>query len=229
VYICPNLQSFVTESDLEGINETVLSDSESKEMVAELVEDIVDTVQQLYDLGPSLEWELTSPKTNDNSSSERPKGGEYDLEEGVVHYLHLTQDKFSGISNPLAFRLAEANWVRFLRLENARATASAKRATLASHKISQKSHADSGYYTGSKSGTIQHHEENARPKNIVTDLDDKGTEYGSFVSSMDRFGACGRLRFPAPPVEQFGLDRGQFDCTVCGSTVGPFRNKQGWR
>ena len=51
IYICPNLQSFVTDSDLEEVVEPGSSDIDSEELVAELIEDLVDTVQQLYDLG----------------------------------------------------------------------------------------------------------------------------------------------------------------------------------
>lgn len=230
-YICPSLQSFVADSGLEEIDSFEHSDVDFEELVTELVEDIADTVQQLYDLGPSLAWEVTLPKTEHGSEGERQSHmeGEESMEEGAVHYLRLTQDKFSHISNRLALRLAKANWMRFQRLETARKAGEAERILLASRKIRGESHADSGYYTGSKSGTLQGQDDNTRLKDESNTLSNIGTEYGSNYSSMDGFGAHGRLRFPAPPMPQSKLDDGKVDCTVCGSTVGPFRNKREWR
>ncbi|CAI6342456.1 unnamed protein product [Periconia digitata] len=233
-YLCPNLQGFVTDADLEETNSSEPLDTDSEELVNELLDDIADTVQQLYDLGPSLAWEvMTRPKPENESETERPKPMNVEKgsmeEEGVIHYLHMTQDKFSHISNRLARRLAEANWVRFQRLEAARKAAEAERIRLVDRKIRDESHADSGYYTGSKSGTQHGQDDTAQFQTEFNNLETVGTEYGSVYTSMHRFSAQDRLRFPAPPIQQSEFDHKKVECTVCGSAVGPFRNKQEWR
>ena len=102
---CPNLQSFVTDSDLTKYVEPVSSDSTAKELLVEFVEDVEDTIQQLYELGPHLVWEPTPLKTQGGLRSDKPMDSEKSLEDDNIHDLHSMQDTLSQKFIPRARRV----------------------------------------------------------------------------------------------------------------------------
>ena len=164
----------------------------------EALNDLRTYTSCLMDLVPSLE------RSDDNVKSARSQAlgdVEFIVSEPADWFVMKIRDRFPKSSGRLAERFGEANWRRYVRVNQIR----------------------EGFRSG---GSIDLQEKSVfQPSSMFHDSG-LGTSHSSLASSAaDRDG--GRARVPDTPVE--ALKGKPFPCEICGKVVENVRDRTSWK
>jgi hypothetical protein len=181
----------------------------------ELLFDVKDSNDSLYDLVPFLEdvLECSLTASSDSVSDER-EGSELF---GEKVYERNILDKFPSLDERVAERLAHLNWIRHVRI---RKLAEAQKAT--PQPVAEPSHAAKAETETESSGTII--------SSIYSSIFDtyevcSTASASSFATSMAE--ESGQARIPPPPVT---LGHGiEFQCSICFKTLCGISNGFQWK
>ncbi|RPB04456.1 hypothetical protein L873DRAFT_1355138 [Choiromyces venosus 120613-1] len=202
-------------------------DSEDCE-VEDLMEDINDSIESLYDLVPSTErlfllhhnqpQEMLSPCL----SSGKSVTPEREPVVGVGIYRVKIHNKFPDISDDLAMCLAEVNWERWTRVRNMKPQVPGAPINTPSMTKPEPSTIwiDSGLGLSVQTGDV--------PMSGHGGISDTRSEVSTISWGTTHQTTSGKARIPRPPVEKLSSEI-TFDCPICYKHLKGITSEGKWK